>query len=485
MDGSPPLLIAHIVRVRICHGTEDKTLEKASPVTAPLGEESTTWLGRGFLGRLVKTRGTRPGQDPKRVATSLLLDTFAEFFATEADVWLVKRDVLECKGSPLCPDAPSIQKKIVEHIFDAYVDKLPDEDFGKQPPPSLPPNIVTSDGALSSSYSSTEKQRVPDGKGCTPRRQPSLRRGLSLLAEGIEGNGGGSGGCTAEGSDFAGDIKNNAAGSPGDKTDGLAGDVTAKPSTFSFSWVASDEGEAGPHTSVAARNVEWPAVARDVRFRLSRAWLSCNQARILASVFPERVNGMTGNPREDLTVELFGRVTDLDNFSTVLEKLSGNAQLSVGRRLGWLNILNPHQVDRRYDLDLRLTDHRRMARVLSELAVGEPGPNLQNQQFSRHADAQRHVFIPGWEVPQAWPAAAAGAMKGGSGGIFGGVPDDGHFRVEYCSDEAIGCRADPQIREQLRKEAFLCGVPGENGLGMFGYMHDELAKTLAEQLAPP
>lgn len=36
---------------------------------------------------------------------------------------------------------------------------------------------------------------------------------------------------------------------------------------------------------------------------------------------------------------------------------------------------------RRYDLDLRLSDHRRIARVLSEMAVTEPGPNLQNQQF--------------------------------------------------------------------------------------------------------
>lgn len=70
------------------------------------------------------------------------------------------------------------------------------------------------------------------------------------------------------------------------------------------------------------------------------------KARILASVFPERAKGMAGNPREDLTVELFGRVADLDNFSAVLGTLGGDAQLSVGRRLGWLNVLNPHQVDR-------------------------------------------------------------------------------------------------------------------------------------------
>lgn len=70
------------------------------------------------------------------------------------------------------------------------------------------------------------------------------------------------------------------------------------------------------------------------------------QARILVSVFPERAKGVTSNPREDLVVELFGRVTDVDNFSIVLATLGGEAQLSVGRRLGWLNILNTHYVDR-------------------------------------------------------------------------------------------------------------------------------------------
>lgn len=44
-----------------------------------------------------QTRGTRPGQDPKRVATSLVLDTFTDFLSDEADVWLVKRETLESK----------------------------------------------------------------------------------------------------------------------------------------------------------------------------------------------------------------------------------------------------------------------------------------------------------------------------------------------------------------------------------------------------
>lgn len=70
------------------------------------------------------------------------------------------------------------------------------------------------------------------------------------------------------------------------------------------------------------------------------------QGKALASMFPETVKGIVGSPREDLVVQLFGRVVDIDNFSTVLAVLSADGQLSVGRRLGWLNLLNPHHPDR-------------------------------------------------------------------------------------------------------------------------------------------
>ena len=33
------------------------------------------------------------------------------------------------QGSPLCPDAPSVRQKVIEHHFDAYVSKLPETEF--------------------------------------------------------------------------------------------------------------------------------------------------------------------------------------------------------------------------------------------------------------------------------------------------------------------------------------------------------------------
>ncbi len=47
-------------------------------------------------------------------------------------------------------------------------------------------------------------------------------------------------------------------------------------------------------------------------------------------------------------------------------------------------------------------------------------------------------------------------------------------------NQAMGCKADPEIRERLRGEAFLCGVPRGQGLGMFGYVDEALAVSLAE-----
>lgn len=63
-------------------------------------------------------------------------------------------------------------------------------------------------------------------------------------------------------------------------------------------------------------------------------------------MFPERVSGIVGSLREDLVAAMFGRITDLDNFFVVLETLSRDGQLSAARRLGCLNMLNPHHADR-------------------------------------------------------------------------------------------------------------------------------------------
>lgn len=52
---------------------------------------------------------------------------------------------------------------------------------------------------------------------------------------------------------------------------------------------------------------------------------------------------------------------------------------------------------------------------------------------SRHADPARHAFIPGWSMPSSWTVTPATPEYV----THIGVPEDGHFVVEYCSDEVI------------------------------------------------
>jgi hypothetical protein len=46
-------------------------------------------------------------------------------------------------------------------------------------------------------------------------------------------------------------------------------------------------------------------------------------------------------------------------------------RLAAVKRLGWMNVYNPNQPDYYFDLDLRIPDERRMAQILTKMAVHE------------------------------------------------------------------------------------------------------------------
>lgn len=296
------------------------------------------------------------------------------------------------KGAPLCVGAPSIGQKTVEHILDGYVSNLPEHEFpasaptvpcAASPTGGADPASTAMDTAASKSGVSAKTASEPNPR----KRSVDLNYGPDLRAPGLS--------------------------SVRDSGIVTAGQVVV---ASKFKWVAPEVGQVGPQTAVTATSVGWTTAGRDVRFRLSDRWLSCEQvshdklddsqiieqqclatyslacgprgcpvqskrlqrddlcerrllappplreglpshkknrnpppirqARVLASTFPTQFKGGTGNPREDLVVALFGRVADLDNFCTVLQTLEAEAQLSVGNRLGWLNVLNPHHADR-------------------------------------------------------------------------------------------------------------------------------------------
>ncbi|KAG5177062.1 hypothetical protein JKP88DRAFT_333762 [Tribonema minus] len=238
--------------------------------------------------------------------------------------------------------------------------------------------------------------------------------------------------------------------------------------------------------AAAAAAATRPAAATgaELRLRLATAWFTAAQARALVEAVPDGGGGggsggaaaaaAAAAAREDAVVALFPRVLDLERFDAVFGALpAAAARHAVARRLGWLNILDPLRIDHAFDLDLRCCDHRRLAEVLTDLAITEPGPNFQSQRFSRRADAAQHEWIPGWDLPDRWSAKTAPEYVKDPG-----VPSDGHLMVTYCSDEAMGCAADVPLRARHRRERFLVGVPCPEGMGMYGSVPAPLVRAL-------
>lgn len=172
------------------------------------------------------------------------------------------------------------------------MDKLPDHDFGGQV--SVPPEAIATTAACASaergvkpkvSHQENDAKDVgngsppppfPPGKlnnsGCTSSAADQLRRESSRVAD-----------VTSSGDERGGEL--NGVGGAEDDNDGNKADHDSSNSRGGygksmrpvFAWVASHEGDPGPHTTVRARNAEWAVVARDVRFRLANTWLSCEQ----------------------------------------------------------------------------------------------------------------------------------------------------------------------------------------------------------------
>lgn len=94
------------------------------------------------------------------------------------------------------------------------------------------------------------------------------------------------------------------------------------------------------------------------------------QARAVAEHFP--LIEYDVYPRETVIVSLFSRVIDLETFHLLLDLLPQDRRSVVMSRLGWFNVVNPLQIDQFFDLNLAIPEERRMAEVLTTLAVAEP-----------------------------------------------------------------------------------------------------------------
>ena len=128
-----------------------------------------------------------------------------------------------------------------------------------------------------------------------------------------------------------------------------------------------------------------------------------------------------------------------------------------------------------FNLDLRLPDEWRVARVLTRLSLDEKGnnfrppmpyavehapgtkepiggplPTVQCALFRRNHGTD---WIAGWELPANWDE------KDYKGGLTKGVPHEGHLIVDYSSRAEDGCEANPASRDELARGFFLSGMP--------------------------
>lgn len=149
----------------------------------------------------------------------------------------------------------------------------------------------------------------------------------------------------------------------------------------------------------------------------------------------------------DLTVHLFSRTVDVENFYwTCVAYMPLQLRNALIDRIGWLNVLNVEHCETRYELDLRLSDHWKMAHILTQLAANEEGINFCEASFCRtHTDAP----IPGWNLPASWD------IVNYTGNLTKGIPRCGLLKVTY--------KADPgdtvPFRRRLGLRYTLLGVP--------------------------
>ena len=115
--------------------------------------------------------------------------------------------------------------------------------------------------------------------------------------------------------------------------------------------------------------------------------------------------------------------------TVVVDSLEPEELQECCHRLGFLNLFTALTVDRNYKINLKVPDERKMAAVLTRLAVVEPGENWVEAKFQRK---ETMPSIPGWQLPAEWTKVI------GTSGIL---------ELRYTSTEK-GCR--PNVPDRLK-----------------------------------
>jgi hypothetical protein len=152
-------------------------------------------------------------------------------------------------------------------------------------------------------------------------------------------------------------------------------------------------------------------------------WFNCAHASWMLSNIPiteeERLikGSRVADWRVELSLDMFTRIADIENFDVVLAALSPEERARVTHRLGILNYLNPHRFDLNYCLDLRQREDRIVMKMIIHMSVIEPGENVLGETFRWDRLTEP---MPGWEIKVTWFRED-------------GLPTKGMFMGTYCS----------------------------------------------------
>lgn len=192
---------------------------------------------------------------------------------------------------------------------------------------------------------------------------------------------------------------------------------------------------------------------KHLRAMTSELYVTTEQADTLVRLIPPHMH----QARVEALVALFSRISDISTFWRDLAPLVGEWEWrkQLGKRLGWLNVVNPHHAEGFFHLELFIPDEHKLVETLVVLAVIEPGPNIVNEEHAHHG-----YWFPGWRLPATWVDR---------------IPPIGQVKLTYVSDQP-GCAIIPSARRILAKR-FLVGRPAPRHRRELIGMYDEAAGT--------
>lgn len=162
-----------------------------------------------------------------------------------------------------------------------------------------------------------------------------------------------------------------------------------------------------------------------VRMNLRSVYISDTQAKWIVEAVPTSFYQL----RIEVAVALWGRMYDVAGLWRVCgQQLRVPwARQTLINRLGILNIVDYNDADRFFMLNLTRPDERRCMEHLAKLAEVEPGPNMEDMNYSD---------VPGFDLPLSWLTE---------------VPAFQTISFVYTST-APGCKVVPACRAELNRD---------------------------------